>query len=69
MDPFCLPEGGKNLGGFPRLTALKVNKVTPESHVYMSCKTMVVKVHGKYPGSVLKTGKEDGDGFGTWLML
>ena len=47
-----MPERGKDLGGFPRLTALKVEEVTPDSHVYMSCKKMVVKVHGKYPGSV-----------------
>ena len=47
-----MTERGKDLGGFPRLTALKVEEVTPESHVYMSCKKMVVKVHGKYLGSI-----------------
>ena len=47
-----MPERGKDLGGFPRLTALKVEEVTADSHVNMSCKKMVVKVHGKYPGSV-----------------
>ena len=47
-----MPERGKDLGGFPRLTALKVEEVTPDSQVYMSCKKMVVKVHGKCPGSV-----------------
>ena len=51
-DPFCVPERGKDLGGFTRLTALKVEEVTPDSHVYMSCKKMVVKVHRKDPGSV-----------------
>ena len=51
-DLFCVPERGKDLGGFPRLTTLKVEEVTPDSHVYMSCKKMVVKIHGKYPGSV-----------------
>ena len=51
-DLFSVPERGKDLGGFPRLTALKVEGVTPDSHVYMSCKKMVMKVHGKYPGSV-----------------
>ena len=45
-----MPERGKDLGGFPRLMALKEEEVTPDSHVYMSCKKMVVKVHGKYPG-------------------
>ena len=43
-----MPERGKDLGGFPRLTALKVEEVTPDSRVYMSCKKMVVEVHGKY---------------------
>ena len=38
-----MPERGKDLGGFPRLTALKVEEVTPDSHVYMSCKKMVMK--------------------------
>ena len=38
-------ERGKDLGGFPRVTALKVEEKTPDSHVYMSCKKMVVKVH------------------------
>ena len=47
-----MPGRDKDLGGFPRLTALKVEEVTPDSHVYMSCKKMVVKVHGKYTGSV-----------------
>ena len=47
-----MPERGKDLGGFQRLTALKVEEVTPDSHVYMSCKKMVVNVHGKYPGAV-----------------
>ena len=47
-----MPERGKDLGGFSRLTALKVQEVTSDSHVYMSCKKMVMKVHGKYPGSV-----------------
>ena len=28
-DLFCVPERGKDLGGFPRLTALKVEEVTP----------------------------------------
>ena len=44
-DLFCVPERGKDLGGFPRVTALKVEEMTPDSHVYMSCKKMVVKVH------------------------
>ena len=48
-----MPERGKNLGGgFPRLTALKVEEVTPDSHLYMLCKQMVVEIHEKYPGSV-----------------
>ena len=37
-DLFCVPERGKDLWGFPRLTALKEEEVTPDSHVYMSCK-------------------------------
>ena len=32
-DLFCVPERGKDLGGFPRVTALKV-----EEKVYMSQK-------------------------------
>ena len=40
-----MPERGKDIGGFPRVTALKVEEMTPDSHVYMSCKKMVVKVH------------------------
>ena len=51
-DLFCVPERGKDLRGFPRLTALKVEEVNPDPHVYMSCKKMVVKVHGKYSESV-----------------
>ena len=47
-----MPERDKDRGGFPRLTALKAEEVTPDSHVYMSCKKMVVKAHGKYTGSV-----------------
>ena len=47
-----MPERGKDLGGFQRVTALKVEEVTPDSHVYISCKKMVVKVRGKYAGSV-----------------
>ena len=47
-----MSERGKDLGGFPRLTAFKVEEKTPESYIYISCKKMVVKVHGKYPGSV-----------------
>ena len=47
-----MPEQGKALGNFTRLTALKVEEVTTDSHVTMSCKKMVVKVHGKHPGSV-----------------
>ena len=31
---------------------LKVDEVTPDSYVYMSCKKMMVKVYGKSPGSV-----------------
>ena len=30
-DLFCVPGRGKALGGFPRLTALKVEEVTPDS--------------------------------------
>ena len=49
-DLFCVPERGKDLGGFQRLTALKVEEVTP-THMF-SCHTKkVVKVHGKYSGS------------------
>ena len=48
-DLFCAPERGKDLGGFPRLTALKVEGVTPDSHVYMSYRKMMVKVHVQYP--------------------
>ena len=45
-----MPERGKDLGGFTRLTALKIEEVTPDSHVYMSYKKIVVRVHGKYQG-------------------
>ena len=52
MHLFCVPEQGKNLGGFQSLMDLKVEEMTPDSHVYMLCKKMVVKIYGKYPGSV-----------------
>ena len=42
-----MPERGKDLEVFSGLTALKVEEVIRDLHVYMSCKKMVVKVHGK----------------------
>ena len=47
-----MPERGNDLGGFQRLTALKAEEVTPDSHVYLSCKKMVMNLHVKYLGSV-----------------
>ena len=57
-----MPERGKDLEGFLRLTAMKVEEVTPDSHVYMTCKQMGVKVHGKYLGSVRVSCSKDWDG-------
>ena len=67
-----MPEGGKDLGGFQRLTALKVEEVIPYSHVYMQ------KDGGEGTWKVprisssllaLKTEIEGGNGFGTWIIL
>ena len=59
--------------GFPSLTALKVEIVTPDT-----CLHVMQKDGGEGTWKVsrikssllaLKTATEGGDGFGTWLML
>ena len=49
VDLFSGPEQGMNLGVFQRRIALKGEEVTPDSHVYISCKKMVLKGTWKVP--------------------